>query len=356
MGFPFRRLHPAPHFPALALLICGGACLGVAPVVVKALPFAGEVSAFWRVAISAPIFIAFAWQARAEPPAERREPSPSLLLFAIAAVLFAADLTVMHLAIRLTDVAVATLLTNCAPFFVGVLGLVGFADRPSRRFWIALPIAIGGVFLLLGISGGGGVHLAGDAIALCAAALYGGYLVAVKALRARGASPVAIMAAVTSGSAILISPLFLLAGAPIPVDARTWLLIIVLVLVGQIAGQGLVAIALKRLSVSSGSLVLLIQPAVAGVLSCLLLGENLSPLQLIVIASILAAIWIGTTGQPADKRATSGSLRGLEREADSSAEGSDPRQDERRWKRMRRALPQRNERRAYAQQQQRLHS
>jgi drug/metabolite transporter (DMT)-like permease len=299
---PLHPLRSAPYFSALALLVCGGVCLGVAPVVVKALPFAAEVSAFWRVAISAPIFAALAWQGRAASPANAREASPGFLLFATAAVLFAGDLTVMHFAIRLTDVAVATLLTNCAPFFVGVLGLVGLAERPSGRFWIALPIAAAGVFLLLGVSGVSGGHVVGDIVALCAAALYGGYLVAVKALRARGAAPAAIMASVTVGSMILISPLFLLAGAPVPSDIHAWLLILALVLVGQIAGQGLVAIALKRLSVSSGSLVLLIQPAVAGVLSWLLLGESLSPFQLIGIASILAAIWIGSTGRPADNR------------------------------------------------------
>jgi drug/metabolite transporter (DMT)-like permease len=344
MGFSPRQFRSAPYFSALALLVCGGACLGVAPVVVKALPFAAEVSAFWRVAISAPIFMALAWQGRVAIPTEKSEPSPSFLLFAVAAVLFAADLTVMHLAIKLTDVAVATLLTNCAPFFVGVLGLVGLADRPSRRFWTALPVAIGGVFLLLGISGGGGVHVAGDAIALCAAALYGGYLVAVKALRARGASPAAIMASVTFGSALLISPLFLLAGAPVPSDPHTWLLIITLVLVGQVAGQGMVAIALKRLPVSSGSLVLLIQPAVAGVLSCWLLGENLSILQLIGIASILAAIWIGSIGQPIGKQSTHRSLREPEGKVNSSLDESKQRRGEFRWRRARASSDRRGER------------
>jgi drug/metabolite transporter (DMT)-like permease len=344
MGFSLRQFRSAPYFSSLALLICGGACLGVAPVVVKALPYAAEVSAFWRVAISAPIFMALAWQGRIATPTERRESSPSFLLFAVAAALFAADLTVMHLAIKLTDVAVATLLTNCAPFFVGILGLVGLADRPSRRFWTALPVAIGGIFLLLGISGGGGVHVAGDAIALCAAAFYGGYLVAVKALRARGAPPAAIMASVTFGSAILISPLFLLAGAPVPSDPHTWLLIVILVLVGQVAGQGMVAIALKRLPVSSGSLVLLIQPAVAGVLSCLLFGENLSLLQVIGIASILAAIWMGSTGQPKEKQSTQRSLHGLERKVSSSPDEGEQRQDEFRWKRARASSDRRGER------------
>jgi multidrug transporter EmrE-like cation transporter len=136
----------------------------------------------------------------------------------------------------------------------------------------------------------------------------------------------------------------LLAGAPVPSDPHTWLLIITLVLVGQVAGQGMVAIALKRLPVSSGSLVLLIQPAVAGVLSCWLLGENLSILQLIGIASILAAIWIGSTGQPIGKQSTHRSLREPEGKVNSSLDESKQRQGEFRWRRARASSDRRGER------------
>jgi EamA-like transporter family len=97
----------------------------------------------------------------------------------------------------------------------------------------------------------------------------------------------------------------------------------------------MIAIALKRLPVSLGSLVLLIQPAVAGVLSCWLLDENLSILQLIGIALILAAIWMGSTGQPIENRSTHRSLRGLEGRVNRSLDESERRQGEFRWKRAR---------------------
>ena len=94
----------------------------------------------------------------------------------------------MHYAIGATSVAVATLFTNCAPFFVGVLGLFGLTARPAPPFWKALPVALIGVALLIGVSGNAGMGtLAGDALALVAAALYAAYLVSVKALRDRGA-------------------------------------------------------------------------------------------------------------------------------------------------------------------------
>ena len=42
-------------------LVLGGICLGISPIVVKALPLSADVSAFYRVALSAPLFIIFAF-------------------------------------------------------------------------------------------------------------------------------------------------------------------------------------------------------------------------------------------------------------------------------------------------------
>lgn len=56
-----RRLPAVP----LAILLLGGSCLGVAPVVVKSIDLSPEISAFYRVALSAPIFaIGAVWFAR----------------------------------------------------------------------------------------------------------------------------------------------------------------------------------------------------------------------------------------------------------------------------------------------------
>lgn len=273
----------------MAALVAGGVCLGVAPVAVKALDLAPEVSAFYRVLLAAPVF-ALSAMLLPRPSPTNGGKGASVGLYTLAAFVFAADLVVMHLAIRMTDVAVATLLTNCAPFFVGLMGLVGLADKPRRSFWLALPIALAGAALLIGANVSGGGSALGDALALLASALYAGYLVCVRALRERGASTVAIMASVTGASALLLVPLFLAAGAPVPTDAETWALLAALVIVGQLVGQGLVVTALKDLPVSLGSLVLLLQPVSAAALSWAWLGEVLAPVQVVGIAVVLLAI------------------------------------------------------------------
>ena len=136
-----------------------------------------------------------------------------------------------------------------------------------------------------------------------ASALDAGYLVCVRELRARGASTLTIMVFVTTGSAVLLAPVFVHAGAPIPTDVEPWLLLAALVIVGQLLGQGLVAVALKDLPVALGSLVLLLQPVAAGVLSWAILGEVLGVVQVLGMAVVLTAI-TGAAAKPAPAAGT----------------------------------------------------
>lgn len=281
---------------ALLTLFAGGLCLGVSPFVVKTVDLAPEVSAFYRVLLAAPAFVAFAYLLPPARTAGRETSRPPMYLYALTAALFAADVAVMHISIRMTNVAVATLLTNCAPFFVGLAGLIGLSDRPTKSFWLALPLALIGIVLLIGLASLSGGSMAGNLLALVAAMFYGGYLVGVRALRARGAAPAFLMVWVTAGSAILLIPLFVAAGAPFPTDLRTWLLLSVLILVGQVIGQGLVTMALRDLPASLSSLVLLIQPIVAAALSWVFLSETLTLIQAAGMAIVLGAIALATMG------------------------------------------------------------
>lgn len=280
---------------SLIILLCGGLCLGAAPVIVKSLALAPEVSAFYRLLLAVPAFAALTLMFP-QAPAKIAGSSArkSIALYALTAMFFAADLAAMHVSIRMTNVAIATLFTNCAPLFVGLAGLAGLSERPTTRFWQALPLALGGAVLLIGVSGRSNGSVSGDLLALCAAMFYGGYLICVRTLRARGASPALLLVWVTAGSAVLLMPLFVAAGAPVPADLKTWLLLLALVLAGQILGQGFVTIALRELPASLGSIVLLVQPVVAGALSAAFLSERLSALQLFGMALVLAAIAAAT--------------------------------------------------------------
>jgi drug/metabolite transporter (DMT)-like permease len=212
------------------------------------------------------------------------------MLSFLTAFIFAADLVLMHMAIRLSDVAVATLLTNFAPFFVGILGLIGLTARPDVNFWFMLPIALAGCALLIGSPQSTDTQIIGNILALSAAFCYACYVVGVTELRKRGRSTISIMTVVTIVSTIFLLPLFASQGFPLPTTLETVALLLVLVLIGQILGQGLTTIALKELPASLSSLVLLVQPIIAGCLSWYFLSEALSAVQLIGMSMVLLAI------------------------------------------------------------------
>ncbi|WP_026144899.1 DMT family transporter [Pseudomonas asplenii] len=131
----------------ILLLLAGAILLGVAPVIVKTLPFEAEVSAFYRVLLAIPFMLLIcAIQREQQSPLPRTWEFHGLVLLAV--LFFSADLAVMHLAIRRTDVAVATLLTNCAPFFVVLMGLAGIVDKPKRIEILCLVVAIAGMYVL----------------------------------------------------------------------------------------------------------------------------------------------------------------------------------------------------------------
>lgn len=276
----------------LAVLLLGGSCLGVAPVIVKSVDLSPEASAFYRVALSAPIFaigtVLFARNiVRSAEPIRRIN---TKVLCLVTALIFAADLVLMHMAIRISNVAIATLLVNCAPFFVGILGLIGLTTRPDLRFWVMLPVALGGCALLIGAPKGADSQVLGNVLALLAAFCYACYVIGVTELRKRGLSTLPIMAVVTIVSTVLLLPFFAAQGFPLPQTIQTVLMLLVLVLIGQILGQGLTTIALKDLPPSLSSLVLLVQPIVAGCLSWYFLSETLNGIQLLGMFIVLVAI------------------------------------------------------------------
>ncbi|QXI27273.1 DMT family transporter [Pseudomonas vanderleydeniana] len=278
-----------PEVVPILSLLGGAALLGVAPVIVKTLPFEAEVSAFYRVLLAVPFMLLFCALA---PTQLSRLPRTgrfySLTLLAI--VLFSADLAVMHLAIRYTDVAIASLLTNCAPFFVVLMGTVGIIDKPRKIELLCLLLAITGLYVLCIKEKPISRDHAGEALALLAAFFYAAYIVSIKKVRQYECTPTSIMLLITTGCSLLLFPLFIMSGAPLPHELSTWALLLALALCGQVFGQLLVTLALKRLAASFSSLILLLQPVVATALSWSLLDEVLTTTQLSGMTIILLAI------------------------------------------------------------------
>ena len=128
-----------------------------------------------------------------------------------------------------------------------------------------------------------------------------GYMLAVKRASGQHAT-LRLMAVSTTVSALLLWPVALWLsrqhGQPLwPGSARGWWVVAALAVVTQVTGQGLIAWALSRLSVTLSSTGLLIQPVVAAAAGWLIFGEALRPAQLLGGLVLLLGIYLARRSQ-----------------------------------------------------------
>ncbi|RCK50303.1 hypothetical protein TH25_11925 [Thalassospira profundimaris] len=289
-------------WPVLGLLLAAS-LMGLGPIFVRLSGISAEASAFWRAMLAAPVFWV-ASQGLAIVSAKKRpsnmdgivsdsaaRPARKTGLLVLAGVLFAADLMFAHLAIGMTTVANAILLNNLAPLFVGCFGLLGWARRPSRRFWQGLPIAMLGAFCLFLASSHGSGSMLGDATAIVAAGFYGAYFVVIAKLR-QDHSALQIMLWSTIVTAIILALYMLVfdGGIGMPAVLGGWLALCGLAFLTHIGGQGMVSVCFKRVDEATGSIILLWQPFMSAILGALVLGEVLNPWHALGAALVMVAV------------------------------------------------------------------
>ena len=80
-------------------------------------------------------------------------PNSKLLITAIiCGILFASDVAVWNIAIQKSSATQATLLTNLAPVWVGIISYFFLKNKPAINFWIGTLVAILGMVTLVGFS------------------------------------------------------------------------------------------------------------------------------------------------------------------------------------------------------------
>ncbi|MBF0326355.1 MAG: DMT family transporter [Alphaproteobacteria bacterium] len=260
-----------------AALIFGAGCIGFAPILVRLSEIGPVATGFHRLLWSLPVFaLVVAWQRRPLPGEATAWGG-----MAASGFFFAADLTVWHLGIWLTTIANATLFSNTAPVFVAIGAWLVWGLAPNRRFLAALVVAMAGAALLVGSSFRLSLdRVAGDGLSLLSGAFYGAYILSVGRLRARLSMPLVMLAGGAAGSVVAFAAALALGESIWPETARGWAVVVGLALLGQVAGQGLIAWGLAHVPSTLGAVVLLVQPVVAAAVAWILFGERLGAMEL----------------------------------------------------------------------------
>lgn len=281
-----------PSFPsqsaplaALGAMTLGNVALAFGPWFVRIADAGPAASAFWRLALAAPILVAAALATGWRPAQVAR---PIWVYVALGGLCFAADLASWHAGILRTTLANATLFGNCAILMFPIYGFIVARALPSRTQGIALLLAAIGALLLMGQSYSlDPRHLAGDLLCLLAGILYTGYFV----LMARARETVAPLATLAMSTVAGVLPL--LAFAMLMGDRIVpghWSALIGLAMCSQVLGQGMMIYALGKLSPLVVGIGLLVQPIIAGALGWIVYGERLGAADLIGAALVAIAL------------------------------------------------------------------
>lgn len=288
-------------FPVLAFaaLLSGGIAIGFAGILMRLSDVSPLASAFWRMALAAPLLWiwAFAVQAKDQAHGKRIGFAPVLVL---AGLYFAGDMGIWHLSLHYTTVSNATLLSNFAPICIALWMWWRHRVRFAQMFMFGMALTLIGAVLLVGSDSAGSAlcgnkHL-GDALGLITAVFYAAYQLSIKDARS-SYSTARLMAWSTTVTALALLPFALAAPSVFwPVDLAAWWPLLGLALVAQIGGQAVITYAFAHLPASLASISLLIQPLTATIAAWIIFHEVIGPIQMAGGALLLFGIYLSKRG------------------------------------------------------------
>ncbi len=280
--------------PTLRLFI-GAALISLSPVWVKLVDVSATSSAFWRVAIGGLAIATYLVISR-----RRLQFSARIwkVLF-LAAFFIALDLWFYHRSIQLIGPGLSTLIANFQVFVMAAAGFIILKEPPSRQQLVAIPLALFGLMLIVGIDWTGlpENYRMGIVFGLGAAVTYAAYLLSMRRSRqdssnrvpSREIAVVSLLAAAMLGTAALVEGESLAIGTSGDV---VWLACYGILSHGL--GMLFITSSLPHVTTTQAGLALLLQPTLSFVWDVLFFARPMSPKELLGAAVALFAIYLGS--------------------------------------------------------------
>ncbi|WP_413324568.1 DMT family transporter [Synechococcus sp. MIT S9503] len=181
------------------------------------------------------------------------------------------------LSVAKAGIAISDLLLSMSPIVTAFFALYFLKEKLNSLFGIGLAIAIGGAIgIALGEVNRAPSAALGETLALSSAFFLGGYLLLIQRLRERF-SAIDILTVVS----IIISGFMLISTSIsghqlFPETLKGWISVVMLAVICQILGEGLIIIALEKLSAKLTSVLLLLDPVFAAILALIIFSEALT--------------------------------------------------------------------------------
>ena len=277
-------------------VMIGAAMIGFSGVYVKWAHVGPTVSAFYRVLIGGILLLTWVLVRRQRLWAG----SGYFLLQLLCGFIFALDLFVWHRSVIFVGPGLATILGNFQVFILAVVGMHVFGERMSWRLALSIPVAVIGLFLVVGMQWGAldMNFRAGVGFGLLTALCYTGYTLSLRRLQSSSdrTTPTANLAVVSLITAMFLFLLILVEGDSLIVpDVPSALALGAYGLFSQVVGWVLISKGLPGVRASLAGLLLLLQPLLAFIWDMVFFGCTLTVLKMTGTLMTLLAIYLGST-------------------------------------------------------------
>ena len=277
------------------MLAFGAMLIGFAPIFVKWSNLSPSAILFWRMLIALPFLITFNFL-KNNQILFRVKNKKTILYSLIAALAFTVDLVLWHYSMNITSVSNATIIVNSAPIFVAILAFLIFKEIPQKGFISSFLVTYVGIIGLIIFSNNyTNGKMIGDILCILAALGYGIYLLIISKL-GKETSLNIIFYTTLFCCLFSIIPMSFESGLSFPQTHFEWANLILLAFLCQFGGQFLITFGIGRISASSGSIGLLMQPLTATILATIIFSEILNSMQIVFCLITLLGIYKARTG------------------------------------------------------------
>ena len=255
----------------------GAACVSLSPILTKLTEVPGLTSSFYRVSIAFFIFLPYVLFT-----GQQKIPVILALKAMFCGVFFSLDLSCWNQALMITDTSLATVIGNMAPVWTGLLLWAFAKDLPKIWYWLGVVLGLIGLVIMIGWDNVSHLRFSwGSILSLMASIFYAIYMVVTGFVR--GKIPTMSFMFYSMLGYMLTSLLIsMVTNTPlVGFSERSWLFLISLAIIPQLAGWLFVNHALGSLKSTEVSLTMLVQVPIACYLGAVIFKEHIGAKEII---------------------------------------------------------------------------
>jgi drug/metabolite transporter (DMT)-like permease len=216
-----------------------------------------------------------------------------LELILLGAIGYVGESLAYFMALTMASAGLVALLLYIYPALVTALSAIFLKEHLTPAKLVALFLALSGTALTIRITSGG--SMLGILLGIAAAVDYAIYILLGSRI-VRRSSPLGSTTVIIISTASVYTGIIAIRGATFPATSNGWMAIIAIALISTVLAFTTFFAGLKRIGPTDASTLSTFEPIVAVILAAIVLGESISPVELLGGVLILAAVVVLTRG------------------------------------------------------------